>query len=521
MAVNIDATLHIPVPHDVSRAAQFTSLKGAADFAESPTKPTSLEGMIPLTFTSFQNVINGQLSSSEVTRSTINPSTLETNPDVPVSTMNDVNRAVAVAQAASGSWAEVPWSERKRAVEAFADALEAHVNEFGHILVREMGLTLAAAVYDVRWGVEWLRDFCKLSLEDRVIDVTCERHIVERYTPIGVTVGIVPWNGPVVLTCGKIAPAMLTGNTLILKPSPFAPYSILKMVELAQQFFPSGVLQALSGDDSLGPWLTEHPGVGKVSFTGSIATGRLVMASCSQNLKRVSLELGGNDPTIVCADVDPTTIAPKIAQTATLRAGQLCMAIKRIYVHESVYDAVRAGIIKCFERMKVGDGFDESVTMGPLSNGPQYERARELLEDLKKSGLEISPAENIIIQDQGGFFIRPILVSNPPGDAKIVVEEPFAPIVPIMKWSSEADVIHRANNTHFGLGASVWSRDLGQAQRIARKLEAGNIWINTHAELQANTAFACHKQSGFGSELGIDGLKSWCNVQATYTRALL
>jgi acyl-CoA reductase-like NAD-dependent aldehyde dehydrogenase len=277
--------------------------------------------------------------------------------------------------------------------------------------------------------------------------------------------------------CGKIAPALLTGNTLILKPSPFAPYSILKLAELGLQFFPRGVLQALSGDDELGPWLTAHPGVGKVSFTGSCATGKKVMESCSAHLKRVSLELGRNDPAIVCEDVDPATVAAKIAKVALLRSGQLCMAIKRVYVHDSVYDAVLSEIVKHFECVKVGNGFEDTV-VGPISNRPQYERVKELLANIEETKLVVASRDGQSIEGLNGFFVRPMVVSNPPDDARVVVEEPFGaffqhmnmsngnlpltrrvgPIIPVMKWSCEANVIRRANDTDHGLGASMVKR---------------------------------------------------------------
>ncbi|KAH8164683.1 hypothetical protein CIB48_g3584 [Xylaria polymorpha] len=509
MAVNVDSPLPLPSLHDTRSATPATELP------KEPAVEATSHSTASLAFTSFQNVIDGKLSSTEVTRHTVNPSTLEANPDVPVSTQRDVDRAVAAAQVAAETWAKVPWAERKKAVEAFADA-GARATEFGHILVREMGLSLPAAVYEVNWGVEWLRDFCKLTIPDKVMDAACGRHVVERYTPIGVAAGIIPWNGPVILTCGKLAPAMLTGNALILKPSPFAPYSVLKMAELGLQFFPRGVLQALSGEDNLGPWLTAHPGIGKVSFTGSCAVGKKVMESCSAQLKRVTLELGGNDPAIVCEDVDPASVAQKIGMFALLRTGQLCMAVKRLYVHESVYDAVLAELVKHFKGVKVGDGFEEGTVVGPLSNRPQYERVKELLANIEETKLDVRKGQSV--EGLKGFFIQPIVVANPPDDARVVVEEPFGPILPVMKWSDEANVIQRANNTSYGLGASVWSRDLARADRIANRLQAGNIWINTHAELQASTAFACHKQSGLGSELGVEGLKGWCNVQAVYTR---
>ncbi|KAI0911510.1 aldehyde dehydrogenase [Ustulina deusta] len=524
MSANINSHLHTPKFHDANPTPQSTPLGGDTPVPNLPkelaARTASSHDTTPLDFTAYQNVIDGELSSTDLTRHTVNPATLEANPEVPVSTRHDVDRAVAAAQNAAAAWAEVPWSERMKAVEAFADALEAHLVEFSHTQVQEMGFPLAMAAEDARWGVKLIRDFCKLSLPDNVIEATRELHVVERYTPIGVAVGIIPWNGPVILACFKIAPALLTGNTLILKPSPFAPYSVLKMAELGLRFFPRGVLQALSGGDDLGPWLTAHPGIGKVSFTGSCATGKKVMQACSAHLKRVSAELGGNDPAIVCEDVDPAMVGRKIATVALLRSGQFCMAVKRVYVHESVYDAVLAGIVEYVENVKVGNGLEEGTIVGPLSNRPQYERVKDLLADIEATKLDVLPRGGQSIEGLNGFFIRPIVVNNPPDEARVVVEEAFGPIIPVMKWSEEADVIQRANNTNYGLGASVWARDLARAGRIANKLQAGNVWINTHSEIQASTAFAGHKQSGLGSDLGIEGLKGWCNIQAIYTRPL-
>ncbi|KAF2972182.1 hypothetical protein GQX73_g1428 [Xylaria multiplex] len=518
MAVNIDSPLRLPMPHDLNPAHRSTPWRGNTPVTKLQEELTGGNNVTPLTFTTFQNVIDGELSSTTLKMHSVNPATLEANPEAPVCTQYDVDRAVAAAQNASQAWAEALWSIRVKAIKAFADALEAHSMEFAHIQVREMGMPLPMAVADVHWGVQWMRDFCKFSLPDKLIEATWDRYVVERYVPIGVTVAMIPWNGPMVLACGKIAPALLTGNTLILKPSPLAPYGVLKLAELGLQFFPRGVLQALSGDDDLGPWLTAHPGIGKVSFIGSYATAKKVVQDCSAHMKRVSAELGGNDPAIVCEDVDPAVVAQKIAKVALMRSGQFCIAIKRVYVHESVYDAVLAGIIEYIGSVKVGNGFDEGTIVGPISNRPQYERVKDLLANIEETKLTVLPRDGQSIEGLDGFFIRPIVVSNPPDDARVVAEEAFGPIIPVMKWSEEAEVIQRANNTNYGLGASIWSRDPSQADRIANKLQAGNIWINTHAEVQSSASFAGHKQSGFGSEFGVEGLKGWCNVQSKYTR---
>ncbi|KAI1131612.1 aldehyde dehydrogenase [Nemania abortiva] len=514
MAANVDVPLHIPDNlHDVNNTTQFTPL---ATPKKLPFEPASHDTG-PIDYTVFKNVINGELTTTKTTRHHINPSTLKPNPEFPVSTAEDLEKAIDAAHAAAPAWGDVSWDDRRKAIEAYADAIEANVDPLADLLVRELGLPLAFSLHEVNWGVEWLRDFCKLKLPENVIESGWNRHVVERYVPIGVTAGIVPWNGPAILASGKIAPALLTGNALILKPSPFAPYTIMKMVEIGQRFFPRGILQVLSGNDDLGPMLTSSPRIGKVSFTGSCETGQKVVNSCgSAGLKRMTLELGGNDPAIVLEDADPEVVGAKIAFTALLRSGQLCMAVKRLYIHESIYDAVLKEVVKYVENAKFGDGFEEGVIVGPIANRPQYERVKELLADIEKSKLKVIPENGTSTEGLGGYFIRPIVIDNPPEDSRVVVEEPFGPILPVMKWSDEEDVIRRANDTPYGLGASVWTKDLDRGNRIARRLEAGNVWVNGHAILQASTAFACHKESGFGSELGVHGLAGWCNIQSVY-----
>ncbi|KAI0969428.1 aldehyde dehydrogenase [Xylaria arbuscula] len=509
MSVDVDYSLYPHRLHNTNPTLFPTPLKESIPvpfLREEMTINTASQDTTPLMFIAYQNVIDGELSSTLLKQHTVNPATLEVNPDVPVSTPDDVERAVAAAKNAAEDWAQIPWSERVKALAAFANALESYAVEFAHIQVQEMGVP-----------VSWFRTY---TLPDNVIEETPEGRVVERYTPIGVGVGIIPWNAPVALACFKIAPALLTGNTLILKPSPFAPYCVLKVAELGLRFFPRGVLQALSGNDQLGPWLTAHPGIGKVSFTGSCATGKKVMESCSAHLKRVTLELGGNDPAVVCEDVDPATVAQKIAAVALDRSGQFCMAIKRVYVHQSVYDDVLAEMVKYVGSLKLGNGLEEGTVIGPLANRPQYERVKDLLADIARTKLDVLPGDVSSTEGLHGFFIRPIVLNNPPEDARAVVEEAFGPIIPVMKWSEEAEVIRRANNTDYGLGASVWSRDLVQASRIADRLQAGNVFINSHGDLQPSTAFTGHKHSGIGSDLGVEGLKGWCNIQSVYTKPL-
>ncbi|KAI8174960.1 putative aldehyde dehydrogenase [Colletotrichum sp. SAR 10_65] len=473
-------------------------------------------GTSKLDFTKFYNVINGKLETTPKTRHGLNPSTLEPLAEVPLSTAEDVDRAVQAAKAAQEAWAETPYEERKKAVAKLGDLMEENLNEFAVMLSKEQGKPIGFAQFEISEAIKHFRGVPTLPFPEEVVSDDPDRRVITRYVPLGVAVGIVPWNFPILLAVGKICPALITGNAFILKPSPFTPYCDLKIVELAQQVFPPGVFQALSGDDNLGPWLTSHPGVDKVSFTGSTATGKRVMESCAKTLKRVTLELGGNDAAIVLPDVDIKAVAPKIVTLALYNSGQVCIAIKRIYIHESIYDELLTEMVNVVNSFPVGDGQQEGTMLGPVQNQMQFERVKDLLKDIEEQKHKLAAGSTAPASNGKGYFITPTMVDNPPDNSRIVVEEPFGPVFPVLKWSDEKEVIQRANNTDMGLGASVWSKDLEKAQAIAKKLKAGNVWINTHLELQYDAPFGGHKQSGIGYEYGAGGLKAYCNAQSMF-----
>ncbi|KAF5494989.1 putative aldehyde dehydrogenase FUS7 [Colletotrichum siamense] len=473
-------------------------------------------GTSKLDFTKFYNVIDGKLETTPKTRHGLNPSTLEPLAEVPLSTAEDVDRAVQAARAAQEAWAETPYEERKKAVAKLGDLMEENLNEFAVMLSKEQGKPIGFAQFEISEAIKHFRGVPTLPFPEEVVSDDPDRRVITRYVPLGVAVGIVPWNFPILLAVGKICPALITGNAFILKPSPFTPYCDLKIVELAQQVFPPGVFQALSGDDNLGPWLTSHPGVDKVSFTGSTATGKRVMESCAKTLKRVTLELGGNDAAIVLPDVDIKAVAPKIVTLALYNSGQVCIAIKRIYIHESIYDELLTEMANVVNSFPVGDGQQEGTMLGPVQNQMQFERVKDLLKDIEEQKHKLAAGSTAPASNGKGYFITPTMVDNPPDNSRIVVEEPFGPVFPVLKWSDEKEVIQRANNTDMGLGASVWSKDLEKAQAIAKKLKAGNVWINTHLELQYDAPFGGHKQSGIGYEYGAGGLKAYCNAQSMF-----
>ncbi|RFU28343.1 hypothetical protein B7463_g8002, partial [Scytalidium lignicola] len=466
----------------------------------------SIDKSAPLDWTSFYNIIDGNLETTAKTRHSINPATGQAGPEVPLVDKNDVERAMPAAKRAAETWAEVPYSDRQKAILAFTDAIEVEKQTFISKLTEEQGKPLHFSSIEIDLTLHWMRTMAKMELpEEKTIEA--DKEVVIRYTPLGVAVALIPWNYPILLAAAKIVPAVVTGNTIIVKPSPFTPAGGLKLCELAQRFFPPGVVQGLSGDDSLGPLLTEHSLPAKISFTGSTFTGKKVMESASKTLKRVTLELGGNDPAIICDDVDIADVAPKVASLDFLNSGQLCLAIKRIYVDEKIVDKFIVALNQATKKLQVGPGNQPGVKVGPLQNAPQYERVKGFFADIEKENWKVEVGGTI--PDGPGYFITPTIINRPNENSRIVTEEPFGPIVPVLTFSSDQEAIKNANNSKMGLGASVWSSNIDRANKIAHKLEAGSVWVNTHFEIDPRMPFGGHKESGIGVEWGIAGLKSF------------
>ncbi|KAH3431399.1 hypothetical protein KXV60_002515 [Aspergillus fumigatus] len=481
-----------------------------------------------LDFNNFFNIINGETVSSAVTQHGINPANKEPNPPVPVASPAELDKAVAAAQVAFEQWSPFPLEDRRKALFAYSDALNAEKDGFTSLLTKEQGKPLSQAAMEVEMAVAWIKGLASLEIPEVVLENSSERKIVQRFTPIGVAAAIVPWNFPVLLAIGKVVSALITGNSIIVKPSPFTPYTALKLTELAIPFVPPGVFQALSGDDQLGPWMTRHPGILKVSFTGSTLTGKRIALAGAETFKQCTLELGGNDPAIICKDVDLDALVPKgdqnlgqvedkllmldptrVAPLCFLNSSQVCMMIKRLYVHESIYEAFRDKLAAHVKTLPVGNGVQPDVFLGPVQTEMQYNKARDLLSSISAEGLR--PALGGTVEESAGYFIHPTIVDNPPDTARVVTEEAFAPILPLLKWQTEEEVIARANADPAGLGGSVWSRDLDQAQHLASRLECGSVWINSHFAVAPHVPFGGRKESGSGVEWGVDGLKAYCN----------
>lgn len=416
------------------------------------------------------NIINNKVVATKETRHSFDPATGEPLYEVPVATKEDLDTAVKHAREAFKTWSKTTFAERASMLNKFADAIEENAEEMAKLQTMEQGKPIGLAQTEVKMSIQWLRTFATMEVKDEVLEETEERTIYQTHIPLGVCGGIVPWNWPILLGLGKVGPALITGNTFIMKPSPYTPYCDLKLGEIGMSIFPPGVFQVLSGDDSLGPWLTEHPDVDMISFTGSIPTGKRIAASCAKTLKRYVLELGGNDACIVCDDVDIEKCLPKIATLCFLNSGQICMLAKRVYIHEKVYDRFRDAMVEFVKtNIKTGGGFEENVTVGPVQNKMQFELVKDMYSQIEKCGWKTA-LDGKARETSKGYYVEPCIVDNPPEDSRIVVEEPFGPIVPILKWSDEDDVIAKANALKTGLGASVWSKDVARAERMARQV---------------------------------------------------
>ena len=461
----------------------------------------------------FVMTINGESVMTEQTQPVYNPATRSVFAQVPDASQQQLDDTVQSAQVALKTWGTTAANDRQAALETYADLLEAHADAFMSLLTREQGKPRAGAEWEVLGSVAWLRAVASQRLPDEVVEDTDERRVVTRFTPVGVVGAIVPWNFPILLAIWKIAPALMSGSTMILKPSPYTPLCNLKLVELAQQAFPPGVISALSGGDDLGVWMTTHPEINKIAFTGSTETGRHVMKSASATIKRVTLELGGNDPAIVLPDVDAKALAPQLFWAAFQNNAQFCNSTKRLYIHEDVYDEVRDALADFItHHVKVGDGAEADTDLGPIQNSMQYGKVQDYFADCHVNGYTFALGGEID-ETAVGWFVPVSLVDNPPDDSRIVREEPFGPILPLMKWSDEADVIARANDTIYGLGASVWGKDLAAIERIGQQLEAGTVWLNEVHQYSPFQAFGGHKQSGLGCENSLHGLMEYTNWQ--------
>ena len=458
----------------------------------------------------YNLLINGEMVAGTSTMPVLNPATEEVLTDCPRSSEEQLNQAVQAAKNAFSSWSQTQIQERKEIVLKIADIVEANAQELAQILTEEQGKPIGDATGEVYGMAAFCRYFASLDLPVRLIEDSDGRKVEAHRTPLGVVGAIVPWNFPLILLAFKLPPALIAGNTIVIKPAPTTPLSTLRVAELIKDVAPPGVINVITDLNDLGAALTAHPDVRKISFTGSTATGAKVMAGAAGLLKRITLELGGNDAGIVLDDVDPKEAAPKLFNSAFQNTGQVCIAMKRLYVHEDIYDEMCDELATLANETVIGNGLEQGTKLGPLNNKMQFDKVKALIEEAKTDGNVIAGGE---VPDQPGYFIRPTIVRDIEEGSRLVDEEQFGPVLPVMKFSDEEDAVQRANATQWGLGGSVWSSDLDKAYALAEKMEAGTIWINKHSELDPTIPFGGSNQSGLGKELGSEGLEEFTQLK--------
>ncbi|WP_341975513.1 aldehyde dehydrogenase family protein [Microbacterium sp. LTA6] len=435
--------------------------------------------------------------------------TRETIGRAPVHSVAELDDAVARAKAAQPAWEALGHEKRIELLLAAADAIDANAEGLAYLLSREQGKPLNGpnARFEVGACSAWLRTNAATVLEPQVIvdDETLHAELV--YKAAGVVAAIGPWNWPMMITTWQIGPSLRMGNTVVAKPSEYTPLSALALLAVMNEVLPPDVLVGISGDREVGARLASHPDIAKVMFTGSTATGRKIIESSAGNLARLTLELGGNDAGIVLPGTDAKTIAQDLFWGAFINTGQTCAALKRLYVHDSVYDDVVDALAEIAASVPIGNGLDENNVLGPLQNKAQFDIVSRLVEDAKARGGRVVTGGEAA-PELGELFYRPTIVADIGNDAALVQEEQFGPALPVIRYSDVDEAFGWANGVDVGLGASVWSSDPEAAREAASRMESGTVWINSHGGLHPMVPFGGVKSSGYGLEFGVEGLKS-------------
>ncbi|QBY55925.1 aldehyde dehydrogenase family protein [Cupriavidus oxalaticus] len=462
----------------------------------------------------FSNFVNGRPVDARSTFESKNPANGETLGLVPHSTREQADAAVAAAREAQPAWAARSDADRQAVLIKVADKLRDNAELLATWITREQGKPLGGVgpeqVPGARfeaWACEaWTRVPASLELPPEVVFEDETRRDEVHRKPLGVIAAIAPWNWPLMIAIWQIVPSLRAGNAVVIKPSEYTSIGTLEMVRLMNEVLPPGVLNTVTGAGEVGAWLVDNPGVNKVMFTGSGATGAKITAAASKHLTPTTLELGGNDPAIVLPGAPIKAMAMNLFWSAFLNQGQTCACIKRLYVHESQHDALVAELAQLALAMPMGDGMQPDIAMGPVQNRMQFDKVSRLVDRARSDGATIVCGGEPM--PGPGLFYPLTLVTDITDGAPLVDEEQFGPALPIIRYRDIDDAIARANRGDAGLGASVWTSDVKQAKAIAQRLEAGSVWINHHGAVHPMVPFGGAKRSGWGVEFGIEGLKA-------------
>ena len=465
----------------------------------------------------YKMLIDGiQVAGEEGRFDVINPATGAVFAQCPAGSLGQLDQAVNAAQLAFKSWRHSSHPDRCERLLAIAADIEQEAPSLARLIVLEQGKPLELAFSEVMGAAAWTRYAAGQDIAVERVEETPTQRIELHRKPLGVVASITPWNWPFMIAVWHIMPALRAGNCVISKPSSLTPLSTLGLAEIIARHVPRGVINCVTGEQGFGSAITSHPGIQKIVFTGSTATGQSVMRGAASNLKRLTLELGGNDAAIVLPGTPVEAVAEEIFQAAFLNMGQTCAALKRLYIHESQYEAFADALMHIAARQVVGDGLDAGVTFGPVQNLEQLELVEALVDDARANGARVLCGGARL--DHPGFFYPPTLVADVTDGHRLVDEEQFGPVLPLIAYQDVEDVLRRANAGDMGLGGSVWGSDVDQAQALASRLESGVAWVNCHAQIQPNTPFGGSKMSGFGVEFGLEGLLEFTGQQLLYVR---
>lgn len=445
----------------------------------------------------------------------IDPATEQVICECNMASIEQLDQAVAAAKKAFPAWSQTPDAERSHLMHQVADRLEASADELAAIIVQEQGKPLALAHMEVGAAVGWTRYNADLDIPEQVFEDSESRRIAAHRKPLGVVASITPWNWPLMIAIWHIMPALRTGNTVISKPSGLTPLNTLRLVEIMNEVLPAGVVNVVLGEADIGNGISSHADINKVIFTGSTPTGQKIMANASSTLKRLTLELGGNDAAIVLPDADVASIAESIFNTAFINMGQTCAALKRLYVHENQYEELCQELAELAARQVVGSGMEPETTFGPVQNASQYQLVTELVDDARHNGARVICGGEP--RSGKGYFYPPTIVADVTNGIRLVDEEQFGPVLPVIPYTSLEQAVEMANDCEFGLGGSVWGTDSELATNVAQKLECGTVWINNHAEVLPNAPFGGSKMSGIGVEFGLEGLLECTQLQTVHS----
>ena len=475
-----------------------------------------MSGLVTTTGSAPQMTWGGRAESAQATFEVIDPATGQPFALAPECTPEQLEYAVDAAATAFRGWRHADRFERQDALQRIATVLEANREELAELLTREQGKPLSKSRAEINSGLTWTRAYAEMELEPEVVRDGADGYAEIRRVPLGVVAAITAWNYPLLLALWKIAPAIRAGNVVIVKPSPLTPIATLRLGELLAPELPAGLVSVISGGDELGRRLVAHPGVSKVSFTGSVATGRAIMQSAGARLARLTLELGGNDAGIVLPGTDPDDVADDLFWAAFSNCGQVCAGLKRLYVHEDNAQAVGDALAQIGSRVVVGPGQDPRSEIGPVQNASQLERVRSLLDDALSRGGEAFFTGSA--PTGPGYFHPVTLVRGVAEGVPLVDQEQFGPVLPLLTYATVDEAIERANATDYALGGSVWGSDLEAATAVANRLEAGSVWVRQHPGMGPDLPFGGLKQSGLGVESSRLGLAAYTDVQVLYVR---